>query len=122
MLDSTGPMILDVFFFVVFSELNSWLLIQLDTFLELLESNNRKIPKYAKLTSNDGIQFLLHFDMLNRANYCTNAMFHVKHFINELGERIGVKRDSYYRYTIRYTSSKIRHCTFGCHFAIDRRT
>ena len=86
-------------FFIVFSELNSWLLIQLDTFLELLESNNTKIPKYAKLTPNDGIQFLLHFDMLNRANYCTNAMFHVEHFLNEIGERIGVKRDSYYRYT-----------------------
>ena len=86
-------------FFVVFSELNLWLLIQLDTFLELLESNNTKIPKYAKLAPNDGIQFLLRYDTLNRASYCTNAMFHVEHFLNVLGSKIGVEKDSYYRYT-----------------------
>ena len=86
-------------FFVVFSELNSWLLIQLDTFLEILESNNTKIPKYAKLAPNDGIQFLLQFDMLNRSSYCTNAMFHVEHFLNVIGSRIGVDKGSYYSYT-----------------------
>ena len=86
-------------FFVVFSELNSWLLIQLDTFLELLESNNTKIPKYAKLAPTDGIQFLLQFDMLNRSSYCTNAMFHVEHFLNVIGSRIGVDKGSYYSYT-----------------------
>ena len=86
-------------FFVVFSELNSWLLIQLDTFLELLESNNTKIPKYAKLAPTDGIQFLLQFDMLNRSSYCTNAMFHVEHFLNVIGSRIGLDKGSYYSYT-----------------------
>ena len=86
-------------FFVVFSELNSWLLIQLDTFLELLESNKTKIPKYAKLAPTDGIQFLLQFDMLNRSSYCTNAMFHVEHFLNVIGSRIGVDKGSYYSYT-----------------------
>ena len=86
-------------FFVVFSELNSWLLIQLDTFLELLESNNTKIPKYAKLAPTDGIQFLLQFDILNRSSYCTNAMFHVEHFLNVIGSRIGVDKGSYYSYT-----------------------
>ncbi len=86
-------------FFVVFSELNSWLLIQLDTFLEILESNNTKIPKYAKLAPTDGIQFLLQFDMLNRSSYCTNAMFHVEHFLNVIGSRIGVDKGSYYSHT-----------------------
>ena len=86
-------------FFVVFSELNSWLLIQLYTFLEILESNNTKIPKYAKLAPNDGIQFLLQFDILNRSSYCTNAMFHVEHFLNVIGSRIGVDKGSYYSYT-----------------------
>ena len=86
-------------FFVIFSELNSWLLIQLDTFLDLLESNNTKIPKYAKLAPNDGIQFLLQYDILNRASYCTNAMFHVEHFLNVIGSRIGVDKGSYYSYT-----------------------
>src|SRR5919198_6676480 len=71
-------------FFVVFSELNSWLLIQLDTFLELLKSNNTKIPKYAKLAPNDGIQFLLRYDTLNRASYCTNPMFHVERLLKTL--------------------------------------
>ena len=87
------------YYFVVISELNSWLLIQLDTFLELLESNNTKIPKYAKLAPTDGIQFLLQFDMLNRSSYCTNAMFHVEHFLNVIGSRIGVDKGSYYSYT-----------------------
>ena len=86
-------------YFVVISELNSWLLIQLDTFLDLLESNNTKIPKYAKLVPTDGIQFLLQFDMLNRSSYCTNAMFHVERFLNVIGSRIGVDKGSYYSYT-----------------------
>jgi hypothetical protein len=86
-------------FFVIFSELNLWLVIQLDTFLELLESNSTKIPKYASLTPNDRIQFLLQYDTLNRASYCTNAMFHVEHFLNVIGGRIGVDKDGYYSYT-----------------------
>ena len=86
-------------FFVIFSELNLWLLIQLDTFLELLESDSMKISKYVSLTPNDRIQFLLQYDTLNRASYCTNAMFQVEHFLNVIGSRIGVEKDSYYRYT-----------------------
>ena len=86
-------------FFVIFSELNLWLVIQLDNFLELLESNSTKIPKYASLTPNDRIQFLLQYDTLNRASYCTNAMFHVEHFLNVIGSRIGVDKDGYYSYT-----------------------
>jgi hypothetical protein len=91
-------------FFVIFSELNLWLLIQLDTFLELLDSNSTKIPKYASLTPNDRIQFLLQYDTLNRASYCTNAMFHVEHFLNVIGTRIGVEKDGYYSYTKRLLS------------------
>ena len=64
-------------FFVTFSELNLWLLVQLDTFLELLKSDNIKISKNVSLTPNDRIQFLLQYDTLNRASYCTNAMFQV---------------------------------------------
>ena len=86
-------------FFVIFSELNLWLLIQLDTYLELLESDNIKISKYVSLTPNDHIQFLLQYDTLNRASYCTNAMFQVEHFLNMIGSKIGVEKDSYYRYT-----------------------
>jgi len=86
-------------FFVIFSELNLWLLIQLDTFLEILESDTIKISKHVPLTRNDRIQFLLQFDTLNRASYCTNAMFHVEYFLNVIGSRIGVDKDSYYSYT-----------------------
>ena len=86
-------------FFVTFSELNLWLLVQLDTFLELLKSDNIKISKNVSLTPNDRIQFLLQYDTLNRASYCTNAMFHVEHFLNVLGSKIGVEKDSYYSYT-----------------------
>ena len=86
-------------FFVIFSELNLWLVIQLDTFLELLDSNSTKIPKYASLTPNDRIQFLLQYDTLNRASYCTNAMFQIEYFLNVIGSKIGVEKDGYYRYT-----------------------
>jgi hypothetical protein len=86
-------------FFVIFSELNLWLLIQLDTFLGLLESDSIKISKNVSLTPNDRIQFLLQHDTLNRASYCTNAMFQVEHFLNVIGSKIGVEKDGYYRYT-----------------------
>jgi hypothetical protein len=86
-------------FFVTFSELNLWLLVQLDTFLELLKSDNIKISKNVSLTPNDRIQFLLQYDTLNRASYCTNAMFQVEHFLNIMGNKIGVEKDSYYSYT-----------------------
>src|ERR671932_1277778 len=86
-------------FFVTFSELNLWLLVQIDTFLELLDSNSIKIPKYVSLTPNDRIQFLLRYDTLNRASYCTNAMFQVEHFLNVIGSKIGVEKDGYYSYT-----------------------
>jgi hypothetical protein len=86
-------------FFGMFSELNLWLLIQLDTFLELLESDSIKVSKHVSLTPNDRIQFLLQYDTLNRANYCTNAMFQVEHFLNVIGSKIGVEKDSYYHYT-----------------------
>ena len=92
-------------FFVMFSELNLWLLIQIDTFLELLESDNIKVSKHVSLTPNDRIQFLLQFDMLNRSSYCTNAMFHVEHFLNVIGNGIGVDKDSYYSYTKNLLSS-----------------
>ena len=83
----------------MFSELNLWLLIQIDTFLEILESDKIKVSKHVSLTLNDRIQFLLQFDMLNRSSYCTNAMFHVEHFLNVIGSRIGVDKGSYYSYT-----------------------
>ena len=86
-------------FFVIFSELNLWLLIQLDTLLELLKSDNIKISKNVSLTPNDRIQFLLQYDTLNRASYCTNAMFQVEHFLNVIGSKIGVEKDGYYSYT-----------------------
>ena len=88
-------------FFVTFSELNLWLLVQLDTFLELLKSDNIKISKNVSLTPNDRIQFLLQYDTLNRASYCTNAMFQVEHFLNVTGSKIGVEKDGYYSYTRR---------------------
>src|SRR5919199_1234565 len=86
-------------FFVIFSELNLWLLIQLDTLLELLKSDSIKISKNVSLTPNDRIQFLLQYDTLNRASYCTNAMVQVEHFLNIMGNKIGVEKDSYYSYT-----------------------
>jgi hypothetical protein len=68
-------------FFIVFSELNLWLILLLDNFLEHLESGNTKISQYMILTPEDWIQFLLQCDTVNRASYCTKAMFDVEYFL-----------------------------------------
>lgn len=87
-------------FFIVFSELNLSLLLQLDHMLELLKQTNIEIDQYMKLTPNDRVQFLLQFDTLNRANYLTHGMFEVENFLKSLKDGLGIQStEGYYKFT-----------------------
>lgn len=68
-------------FFSAFAELTLWLLIQLDSFLEILDINNDKISRYMTMNSANRAQFLAQYDTINRATFCTKAMFDVEHFL-----------------------------------------
>jgi len=78
-------------FFIVFSELNLSILLELVHLSELLKSTNTEIEQYMKLTPNDRVQFLLQFDTLNRANYLTHGMFEVENFLKSLKDGLGIQ-------------------------------
>jgi hypothetical protein len=78
-------------FFIVFSLLNLWALIQLDGFLELLNPESTRIAEYMKLTPCSRIQFLLQYDTINRACYCTKVMFDVENFLSNVTDKLGLK-------------------------------
>jgi hypothetical protein len=78
-------------FFIVFSELNLWVLIQCDSYLDILDRNTTRISRYMTLDPNSRIQFLAQYDTINRASYCTHAMFLIEDFLKVVGKKIGVK-------------------------------
>jgi hypothetical protein len=84
-------------FFSAFAELNLWLLIQLDSFLEILDRNNDRISKYMTMNSANRTQFLAQYDTINRAAFCTKAMFDVEHFLRLLakGLQIALQNNKY---------------------------
>src|SRR5688500_10549863 len=71
-------------FFKVYSILNAWLQLQLEAYREMLKVNDTKLQKVMSLQPNDRIQFLMQYDTINRASYCTKAMFEVEHFLSIL--------------------------------------
>jgi hypothetical protein len=88
-------------FFIVFSELNLWLLLQLDNFLELLDQSSTKIGRHMELTVVATNQFLLQYDTVNRSSYCTKAMFDVENFLVSIAKSLSLPRDNkgYFRFT-----------------------
>lgn len=76
--------------FVNYTALNTWLLIHLDTFLDITNLKNNKLEKYLKL--DDSVKFnerqkliyLRQHDMVNRTTYITKAMFDVEDFFNKI--------------------------------------
>jgi hypothetical protein len=93
-------------FFIGYSLLNLWLLIQFDSYLEVLDRHGNKVSRYVGLTEPDRTQFLLQYDTINRAGYCTKAMFDIEYFLNILAEHLGVKTDGgYWRVTERMKES-----------------
>lgn len=100
-------------FFIVFSMLNVWLLIQLDNFLRLLDSSNSHISTYLNLTPNDRFQFLSQYDTINRVGYITKAMFEVEYFIASLDKGLDLTLSPKYYYLtvglLRHLGIKSKH-------------
>jgi hypothetical protein len=87
-------------FFKVFSELNLWLLIQLDDFSELLTLSSTKISRYMTFVPEDRIQYLLQHDTINRSSYCTKAMFDTEVLLASLASCLGLNPErKYYKLT-----------------------
>jgi hypothetical protein len=83
-------------YFTQFSLLNLWLLLQFDSFLEeVFAPHSNKVTRYAQLTPQDAIQFMSQYDTINRASYCTKAMFDVEHFLNSVAKLLGIKARGY---------------------------
>lgn len=90
-------------FFVVFSELNAWLLIQFDVFAEILKPANDEIGKYYALTPNDRIQFLLQYDTINRSSFTLKSMFDVEDFLHSIDSALGWNNTGgFYKFTGRF--------------------
>jgi hypothetical protein len=74
----------------------------LDNFLELLEPQTMKISQYMILTAEDRLQFLLQCDTVNRASYCTKAMFDIEYFLASIRDIIkpaSESKRSYFKLT-----------------------
>jgi hypothetical protein len=71
-------------FFMQCYLLNVWLLTQFDNFLEILDRRNNRVTRYIDLTGQDRKQFVLQYDRINRASYCTAAMFNVEIFLKRI--------------------------------------
>lgn len=84
-------------FFSAFAELNLWLLIQLDSFLEILNRNNDRISRYMTMNSANRTQFLAQYDTINRATFCAKAMFDVEHFLrlSAKGLQLSLQNNNY---------------------------
>jgi hypothetical protein len=84
-------------FFSAFAELNLWLLIQLDSFLEILDKNNDRISRYMTMNSANRTQFLAQYDTINRATFCSKAMFDVEHFLrfSAKGLQLSLQNNNY---------------------------
>jgi hypothetical protein len=93
-------------FFMGYFLLNLWLLIQFDSYLEVLDRGNSRVSRYVQLTEPDRTQFMVQYDTITRASYCTKAMFDAEYFLNSLAERLGIKTDGgYWKVTERMKKS-----------------
>ena len=88
-------------FFTLLSESNLWLLIGLDTFLEMLNPNDVKISNYMKLNPKSRLQYLDQHDTINKIGYISQTMFVVEEFIKNImrGMKKPPKRGKYYYFT-----------------------
>ena len=84
-------------FFVQYFLLNLWLLIQFDSFLEVFARRSNRVSRHVQLAPQDAIQFMSQYDTINRASYCTKAMFNIEIFLKNLAKGLGKKTDISYR-------------------------
>jgi len=95
-------------FFMVHFILNIWLLIQFDSFLEVLDRHSNRLSRYIQLNEDDRTRFMSQYDTITRASYCTKAMFEVEHFLHTLANRLDgiiASRDGYWKMTERLQKS-----------------
>jgi len=87
-------------FFAHFFELNGWLILQLDEFLRLLESQQIKFNEKT-LDAKHRLTFLDQFDTINRANYCTTGIFYTEQLLKSINVKMGINaaRDKYWNIT-----------------------
>jgi len=71
-------------FFINSSQTLMWILIHLDTFSEMLDSNDKKISKYMELNPKSRLIYLVQHDTINRISFITKLMFDVEMFIKNL--------------------------------------
>lgn len=88
-------------FFSVYTALQLWLLITLDTFIEMLNVNDKKISKYLTVQDpNFKGRYLLQHDQFNRIAYATKAMFEVEIYVKILMKGIGKPaKGQYFKFT-----------------------
>ncbi|MDG7009355.1 MAG: hypothetical protein JRM71_00950 [Nitrososphaerota archaeon] len=71
-------------FFQHFTALNEWLLISLDTSVELTSDNGERVNRYVIMDAETRIHYLLTHDQFNRQAYVTLAMFYLEDFVKSL--------------------------------------
>ena len=71
-------------YFATGSQLNAWLLIQLEDFIGTINKNIGKVERYYNFSENDRKTFLANFDTINRASYLTKCMFDTQHFVKAI--------------------------------------
>jgi hypothetical protein len=93
-------------FFVIYFQLNLWLIIQFDLFLEVLDRRSDRVSRYITFPEQDRTQFMAQYDTINRASYCTKAMFEVEHFLKSIAKLLPVKTNGgYWKMTERMKES-----------------
>ena len=97
-----------IHFFIVSGQLNLWLMIQLDSFLEIIHrTNDYRINKYLTIDPDNRSMFLTQYDTINRASYTSKGMFEVEHFLKLIGLSLGMKRINKYSRFIEEFLKKI---------------
>ena len=87
-------------FFANYFQLNLWLLIQFDTFLEVLTPSSNRVNKHVSLAQQNIKPFMLRYDTINRASYCTKAIFDVEHFLKSIVKQLNMNpADGYWKLT-----------------------
>ena len=88
-------------FFAHFFELNGWLMIQLDQFLGLLDSQQQIKFNDKELDAKHRSTFLDQFDTINRANYWTTGIFYTEQLLKSINVKIDkhLSRDGYWNIT-----------------------
>ena len=85
---------------MIVTELNVWLLIQFDDFLDTQNKLNGKIEKYLTLSDEDRSTFISNFDTVNRASYLTQFMFYTEQFVIVLLKKLNqTSSNGYYKNT-----------------------